>query len=108
MITVYLLWLLAFALWVIGDNLTTYYCLRRFGLEELNPAMAFVIKRWGIKGLTLLKIATFVCFVSLALLLPQRPSIYHPFIIILIGTFLTLFNLSSIISAQEKKSHIHD
>jgi hypothetical protein len=97
----YLLWLVAGLAYGLGDMLTTSVVFITPRIGESNPFVAVVLARFGLVGFVAIKLVIFAVLLSISIkgaIDDERLSYYGPpLLAILIGTGLTLWNLTTIL-----------
>lgn len=93
------LWQSAFATWVVGDVVTTAVGLSMSGVVESNPTGREVLSTAGYGGMLAWKLATTGAFVGLQSMIPEEWEKGVPIGLALLGTGVTLNNISVILRA---------
>lgn len=92
------LWVLAVALYGVGDTITTLGGLRRDGTSEGGPVARHVLEVGGIPGMLLLK-AGFIGVYFLLWWLLQTPGRFVlPLALVVVGAVVTGWNLAIVLS----------
>lgn len=91
------LWLLAIALYVCGDVLTTALGLWYTPLQEAGPLPRYLLAEFGVGAVAGLKICVFGLFAVLWRVLPHPVSAGVPLGLALVGSAVTLWNATMIV-----------
>lgn len=86
------LWLIAIALFGLGDLVTTIYFIEFYGAVETHPVGAAVINDAGYWALVPLKGLAFAFLYALYRAVPKPHAIGVPIGLILLGAYLTTWN----------------
>ncbi len=94
-----LLWIGAVVLYGIGDTTTTLWGLSQTNVAEIGPLVGPLIDRYGLSGLFIAKLGSFLGFGLFWYVLWKPTRVAVPLALLLVGGVVTAWNLLSIYTA---------